>query len=1169
MRLKAIKLSGFKSFVDPTRVSFPSNMCAVVGPNGCGKSNIIDAVRWVMGESSAKNLRGQSMTDVIFNGSRGRGPVGQASVELIFDNSDHSLTGTYAAYGEISVKRKVSRDGKNSYFLNGTLCRRRDIQDIFLGTGLGPRSYAIISQGIVSNLIESKPDELRVFIEEAAGISRYKERRRETGNRIRRTQENLERLGDLREELDRQLQRLARQARAAEQYQAYRAEERQKKVELMALRWRSVNEDRGQREQRILQTELQHERVLSEQRSAEARIETLRETQVTGGEQLQQVQEHYYSLGGEIARLEQNIAHRRERGSQLKSDLEALAQRLSETAVLLETDHEQLALLDEELLELEPELELCLERVESEAERLADAEEQMQAWQERWEAFNRQQAEPERAADVARTHIEQLEQQLLRLESRQQRLQLEQQGLGSDEDAEQLALLAEERAECALEIEALLEEQRTLEEALDALQARDGALREETRQAQDQLSELKGRRASLQALQEAARAQALDHDQWLAERGLAEQPRLMEQIAVAPGWEAAVEQVLGPALQALCLDQLDVLTEPPHGDWPAGLRAFDRVSVSDTSECISSVITLADRVEAPVALQGVLASVQLADSRQEALTRRAALKAWESVITPCGCWLGPNWLVLAANDEEAGGLLARQQQLQLIEEQIEVQETISAELHRRRLALNGEEQQLRASLRDQAAALEGMRQRHQQLELQLGAGRARLEQQQGRRAQLMLELGELGEQAQELREERAEAQLRLADAIEAMQVSGERREALLAERDTCRAGLDQLRQQSRQQRDLRHQLELRQQTLSTQRQSLLQGVERLSSQSRQLHEQEAQVRAQLSSADEPDEELELELEALLEERLQAEEALQHARATQAETERALREAEQQRGQAAAQVELLRGQLERERLDHQGAQVFLQSLEAQVDEASFDLDTVLANLPSDALSSDWEEALAALAGRIQQLGAINLAAIEEYELQQQRKRYLDQQNDDLMQALETLESAIRRIDRETRARFKTTFDKVNQGLQQLFPRVFGGGRAYLELIGDDLLDTGVAIMAQPPGKKNSTIHLLSGGEKALTAIALVFAIFQLNPAPFCLLDEVDAPLDDANVGRYAKMVKEMSEQVQFIYITHNKIAMEAANQLIGVTMQEPGVSRPVSVDIEEAAELAQS
>ncbi|UZT76561.1 chromosome segregation protein SMC [Ectopseudomonas chengduensis] len=1162
MRLKSIKLAGFKSFVDPTTVSFPSNMAAVVGPNGCGKSNIIDAVRWVMGESSAKNLRGESMTDVIFNGSNTRKPVTQASIELIFDNSDNSLVGEYAAFAEISIRRRVTRDGQNTYFLNGTKCRRRDITDIFLGTGLGPRSYSIIEQGMISKLIEAKPEELRNFIEEAAGISKYKERRRETENRIRRTQENLERLSDLREELERQLERLHRQAQAAEKYQEYKAEERQLKAQLLALRWQSLNQQVGSREQVIGDQEVAFEALVAEQRSADASIERLRDGHHELSERFNLVQGRFYSVGGDIARVEQSIQHGQQRLRQLQDDLREAEKARLETESHLGHDRTLLATLGEELEMLLPEQELTAAAAEESAASLEEAEAAMHGWQEQWDGFNQRSAEPRRQAEVQQSRIAQLEQSLERLAERQRRLNEELQQLVADPEDAAILELNEQLAAGELEQDALHLAEEQQAERLQQLREDLQQAGQAQQQAQGELQRLSGRLASLEALQQAALDPGQGAGEWLREQNLLQHPRLAEGLRVEAGWELAVETVLGADLQAVLLDDFAGL------DF-AALEQGELRLASPAKGGARRAGSLLDKVESSHDLSPWLAGVRPVESLEQALAARGQLADGESLISRDGYWVGRHFLRVRRAAEADSGVLARGQELERLQLEREEREAALAQLDERLLALR-DEQRLQEEQREQQRRHgQELARQVSELKAKLSASQAKAEQLGLRRRRLQDELQEAAEQREIEQEQLGESRLQLQDALDAMALDNEQRESLLASRDSLRERLDRVRQDARQHKDHAHQLAVRVGSLKAQHDSTRQALERLEMQAERLHERREQLSLNLEEGEAPLEELRIKLEELLERRMAVDDELRQARLALEDADRELRDAEKRRTQAEQQAQLLRSQLEQQRMDWQSLNVRRKALADQLAEDNYDLHGVIATLSAEASEGAWEEELERMAARIARLGPINLAAIDEYQQQSERKRYLDAQDADLVEALETLENVIRKIDKETRNRFKDTFDQINGGLQALFPKVFGGGNAYLELTGEDLLDTGVTIMARPPGKKNSTIHLLSGGEKALTALALVFSIFQLNPAPFCMLDEVDAPLDDANVGRYARLVKEMSATVQFIYITHNKIAMEMADQLMGVTMHEPGCSRLVAVDVEEALAMVEA
>ncbi|UTW46212.1 chromosome segregation protein SMC [bacterium SCSIO 12696] len=1167
MRLKCIKLAGFKSFVDPTTVSFPSNMCSVVGPNGCGKSNVIDAVRWVMGESSAKHLRGESMTDVIFNGSGGRKPVGQASIELVFDNTSGTLGGEYASYSEISVKRKVTRDAQNTYYLNGNKCRRRDITDIFLGTGLGPRSYAIIEQGMISRLIEAKPDELRVYIEEAAGISKYKERRRDTENRMRRTHENLERLTDIREELGRQLSRLERQAKAAEKYAEYKKEERLQKAQLHALRFKKLSDQNQARKQAISEFELGVEALVTERLSCDTSIEKLRGSYTDLGDAFGEVQGRYYGIGAEVAKMEQAIQHAQDRARELQQDLEQTERNFAETDEHLRQDREKIAAWEAELEDIVPQLEVAQQSEEVTGAALQEAEDGMHSWQAQWDEFNQTAAAPRQQAEVQQSRIQHLEQVLRRLGERMEKLRDESSGLSVSPMQEEIELLKEQLAEQELNLEHLQQQVDSYAERIEQSRAAGNQCAVELDQARGQLQAMRGRQASLDALQQAAMEGEAGAQRWLEHNYLSASPRLADSLVVAEGWETAIETALGSYLQAACIEQIDGVAQLAQSFEQGELILVDNASGAQVTA--DKAETLASKASGSNAASALLAGIYAVDTLEQALVLRPQLSVGESVVTRDGLWLGSNWLRVARSGDATVGMLARKQELEELNAQIATQEQLIEQL-------SGQHQQHIHNL----AELEQQREAHNrswseqqrsftELRSRLSASEVQMEQVGARRLRAEQEQADIQQQQQLEQESLAEARQLLEQAIESMEDDTHRRETLMLQRDELRAKLDLARQNARHERDRQHQLAMREQSIRTQLQSIRDGISRLEVQAQRLQERRDQLRSSFAENDNPGEELKIQLEEKLEQRLTVERELGEARRNLENVEHEMRQHEQRRNELEQQVQVLRSKLEQERLAAQEIATRSGTIREQVMEQDFDLDTLVENLPEDASEQAWEQELERLAARISRLGPINLAAIDEYQVESERKTYLDAQNNDLEEALEALENAIRKIDRETRTRFKETFDAVNSGIQELFPKMFGGGHAYLELTGEDLLDTGVAIMARPPGKKNSTIHLLSGGEKALTAISLVFSIFRLNPAPFCMLDEVDAPLDDANVGRYIRMVKEMSETVQFIFITHNKIAMELADQLMGVTMHEPGVSRLVSVDVNEAVELAEA
>ncbi|NIR28820.1 MAG: chromosome segregation protein SMC [Gammaproteobacteria bacterium] len=1168
MRLRKVKLAGFKSFVDPTSITFPSDLVGVVGPNGCGKSNVIDAVRWVMGEISAKHLRGDSMADVVFNGSSARKPVGQASVELVFDNSEGVLGGRYASYGEIAVKRQVAREGQSAYFLNGARCRRRDITDIFLGTGLGPRSYAIIEQGMISRLIEAKPDELREFLEEAAGISKYKERRRETENRIRHTQENLDRLNDLREELDRRLEHLKRQARMAERYRVLKQEERLLRAQLLALRWRALDAEVRAQNQRIGEQETALDAALSHQRRVEAELETRRSEQHASQDAYNEVYRHVLDAGAEIARVEETIQNLRERRHELRESLAREEHALTEARTRLASDAAKLQQLEQSLGEEEPGLARSEEAVASARGEFEREERESHALQAQWEDFSERATEPARDAHAERARIHHLEHHMGQVRERLLRLEQEFETLTSEDsqreaEALQEELAGEERRQAELDA-ALGTKQEAIRETRERMSTLSSRLDGRRRRHQETL----GRLASLRALQEEALGKRSEAAmEWLRGQELDALPRLAEEIQVEDGWERAVEMALGFHLEAVCVSGVRELA--------GRLARLDEgaVGLVEASTSPGGAVTgpptmwLRDTVTGPDAVAPLLDGVRTAENVAAALAVAPELGPGESVITRDGVWLGAAWARAGHDGANGTGVLAREGEIRSLGDDLR---RVRAEITRDEEELAGARGRLR-DLEDEHSGLQStVSEAHRQyasVKARLGAVQAELAQTRARAEAVAAELEELRAQLAVDDEQLTAARQRLEHSTGEMQrMSGERGQWEQRRREQ-RDRLEAARRRWQSLRDEAYEVGLRVQSLRTQIASLQEAAARNREQVSHLEARSTELQGSLSGTEAPLREARQTLDEKLEARQTHEDALKRARERVETVEAALRELEQERHKAEAVVQSQRDVLQDLRMQSRETEVRRQTHEEQLQGTGHPLSELLEGLADEAQAPEWEEKLERQERRIARLGPINLAAIDEFEQQSERKRYLDEQHTDLTQALTTLQEAIHKIDRESRARFRETYEKVNATLAATFPRLFGGGRASLQMTGDDLLSTGIAVMAQPPGKRNSTIHLLSGGEKALTAVALVFAIFELNPAPFCLLDEVDAPLDDANVGRFCELVKEMSERVQFVMVTHNKTTMEMTDQLIGVTMNEPGVSRLVAVDVDEAVEMA--
>jgi chromosome segregation protein len=1162
MRLTTIKLAGFKSFVDPTTLHLPTNMTGVVGPNGCGKSNIIDAIRWVMGESAASRLRGDSLTDVIFSGSSSRKPVGQATVELIFDNADGTIQGEYAQYAEISVKRLVSRDGQSSYYLNGARCRRRDITDLFLGTGLGPRSYSIIEQGMISQIIDAHPDELRMHLEEAAGISKYKERRKETESRIKATRENLDRVRDVRDEVDKQLDHLNRQARAAERWKALKEEQTRREAELRAMEYRSLHRQHEGEGDGLRGAETEIEKHLAGQRHIEAQLESVRERHQGSSEHLNTVQAEVYKVGAEIARVEQQVRHNRETSDRLLRAQGEAEREFEELQGHISADREQIETLRMALAEGEPKLESLQQMQDDTAQLQRETETKLADWQSRWDVHTRTASEAARAAEVERTKLAYLDRQGLDLARRREGLEAEQKATdvaALDAAAEQLDLEHDTHRERVESLGTLLDQHKVSHErVLDEERQVQSSLNE----ARQQLQTARGRQASLEALQHAALGQEENAaSAWLARLGLDKSRRLGESLQVDAGWESAVETVLAGVLDGVLVDSPLALT----GEF-AELGNADVAMFARAEGAAGAPGTLAAYVRGPAAALALLSQVHVAETVDEARQIVAGLGDHQSVITRDGAWLGPQWArVLRAQGNQVG-VLAREREIRQLAEQIETLEAHTEEWTEQLEHLRTRKFEAERLRDDAQRELYGAHRRLSELAGQLQSHRGKMETARARSEKVTGEIDELVAQIDELQEQTREARARLDESVTRMGDMEDERRGLENERRALLEAREEARINAREASEQSHQLALGMESKRSALGSLEQALARMDSQIRQIQSRRTEIDEQLAAGTDPIAELEAERQTYLDQRLLVDKQLVEARRALEDCDAEFRRLDQERQRVEHVLNQVRESLSEKRLAAQALQLRAQQLAEAIAASGLELETLLAELPENGEPAEWQKQLVDLGQKIQRLEPVNLAAIQEHAEQSQRKDYLDAQLLDLTSALETLEGAIKKIDKETRQRFKETFDRVNAGVQELFPRLFGGGHAYLELTGDDLLDTGVSIMARPPGKRVTNITLLSGGEKALTAVSLVFAIFGLNPAPFCLLDEVDAPLDEANVGRFSAMVREMSEKVQFIFVSHNKATMEAAQQLCGVTMREPGVSRLVQVDLAEAAKL---
>jgi chromosome segregation protein len=1167
LRLTQIKLSGFKSFVDPTTIATPGQLVGIVGPNGCGKSNVIDAVRWVLGESKASALRGEAMQDVIFKGTDERKPVGRASVELFFDNSAGRIGGQWGQYAELSIKRLLTREGDSSYYINGIPVRRRDIHDLFLGTGLGPRAYAIIEQGMISRVIEAKPEELRVFLEEAAGVSKYKERRKETEGRLADTRDNLARVEDIRVELASQLEKLEQQAKVAAEFRDHETRLR----DVQHLLWFSKQQDAVAARERhaatIANLTVSFEGLQADVRAAEAKLEALRADHYAAGDALHERQGAYYEANAEVTRLEQQLTFARESESRISQQAAQLTEQLGALA-----GQEAALAGDRAAAELALERTLTAREKAAEDERIAAQtlparDEALRAAEAALAERQERIAQGEQAIRVVETKREHEAAALVQLAQRRERLDAEQRSLAApvtQQIAEVEGQLAHETGELRTKETAL----NALRDTVQGLQERQRAASETSQQAGRRLADLEARAQALSALQ-ARIGHGKDTTAWQDERGLAKAARLWQGLDIEPGWEDALEAVLRERLDAAEISRLDAVSDwigddgtgappgrlavfAPDGDSPSGPVREDAL--------IAKV--RATRGGVGRLLADWLRGVRCRQSVGTAIASRSALEPGESFVTPQGHLVTAQAVVFFAPESEIHGVLARQRELAELAQAIAAVGDASAAAL---AAADAELERTQESYHAESMAFASQQRRCHDLELELLQLTQAAEAAARRRAQIAEELAEIAatESATQGRARALGAEL--ADAQSALHDEMTRRDAARHARNEAEVEQARAREAFRAAERASQEASFAERSCRDRLAELDRRREALAAQIAQQQGLLAQLGTERAAIDWTPVEQALQRQLGL--RGEAEQALAAARDRQEGLAGEMRAADELRLAAAQKIDPARAKIEEVRLKEQAASLSEEQFTQQLAEAHADLAVLPAALKAFGNKSALPAEIERLQAAIAELGAVNLAALDELGIARERKEYLDRQAADLTEAMATLESAIRQIDRESRQLLQQTFETVNENFAKLFPALFGGGKAQLVLTGEEILDAGVQVVAQPPGKRNTSIHLLSGGEKALTAISLVFALFQLNPAPFCLLDEVDAPLDDPNTDRFCRMVTAMSGETQFVFISHNKITMEMAGQLIGITMAEPGVSRVVAVDIGEAIELA--
>ena len=1174
MRLTQIKLSGFKSFAEPTTFQLPGQLVGVVGPNGCGKSNIMDAVRWVLGESKASELRGESMQDVIFNGSGQRKPASRASVELVFDNTLARAGGQWNAFAEIAVKRTLTRDGTSSYYINNQPVRRRDVQDVFLGTGLGPRAYAIIGQGTISRIIESRPEELRLFLEEAAGVSKYKERRRETENRLKDTRENLTRVDDILRELNANLDKLEKQAEVASRYRALQEQGTTKLHQMWFLKHRDAAAEEARIHAAVLEATNALESRLAELRHVEAQLEAVRQAHYAANDSLHSKQGWLAEAALEVSRLEERIRYvveGRARAQSRLADLNAQNAQWAERQAAAKVELEDIA---EQIVAAEEQAELLVAQSEDQGLALPDVEDAVRQAQA---ASNRQRgavAQVQQQIQVLAADSRNIEEQSRQFKGRRDRLAGERQGLQAPDLARIDALKLQE-AEAG--------EARDVAEArLHELNEQVPQLDEQRRAAQDAVNREAARLADIGARLEALRSlQAKVQTEgklkpWLDKHGLGGLQGLWTQVHIEPGWEAALESVLRERLNALSVGRLDTVRAFATDAPPAKLAFYALPTGSlgpghSTLPRLSELLRLAD-IHETAGLKALLGDwlegVYTAASLDEALAQRSQLTHGEVIMTREGHAVSQHAVSFYAPDSEQAGMLARAQEIENLGRQQRAQALLADDAKtasvRLEAAYTDASQRLLGARREAAESQNRAHSMHVEL--------LRLTQQAEaattRRDQLAEELGEIDAQLEALEERKATGEARFEELDIALGSAQERHAELEDAVIDAERRLSDAREQQRALERQAQEARFQARALAARRDELQRSIETAAAQV--LANQQAGEQLQLELGGFDDAAAQSGLQSALAVKLEREQALGLARSEYDDLSAQLRRADEQKMGFEHSLQPLRDQITRLQLELQAAQLGGAQYLEQLAAAEVDVEALGQGIEDGGVKL-WglQTEIDRIGKDINALGAVNLAALDELTASQERKTFLDAQNADLGEAIQTLEDAIHKIDLETRDLLASTFNQVNEHFGRMFPSLFGGGNARLVMTGTEILDSGVQVMAQPPGKKNSTIHLLSGGEKALTAIALVFAIFQLNPAPFCLLDEVDAPLDDANTERYKNLVMEMSQGTQFLFISHNKIAMEMAEQLIGVTMQEQGVSRIVAVDMQSALSMAEA
>ena len=1170
MRLNSIKLSGFKSFAEPTNFLLPGQLVGVVGPNGCGKSNIMDAVRWVLGESRASELRGESMQDVIFNGTTTRKQASRSSVELVFDNADHRAGGQWAQFTEIAVKRVLTRDGTSSYYINNQPVRRRDVQDVFLGTGLGPRAYAIIGQGTISRIIESKPEELRLFLEEAAGVSKYKERRRETENRLGDTRENLTRVEDILRELNANLDRLEKQAEVAARYNQLQGDATKKQQQLWFLKRTESEADQAKVKADAAKAVNDLESRTADLRHIEAELETVRQAHYAAGDQVNQAQGKLYEASAEVGRLEGEIRFVVEGRQRVEQRLVQLREQIGQWGTRRDDAASEIETLADQGVAAEEQAITLAAQLEDHGTRLPELEDAQQRAQTEANAQRATVVQVQQQIQVLAADQRNIEDQARQLTLRSEKLRTDKNALAAPDETKLRDLQAQHESaqEAATEADARLHDlQDSVPQLDDDRRTRQQAVNTEgARQA-----DLSARLEALRALQEKVKTDG-KLAPWLAKHGLDGMQGLWSRIHIEQGWENALESALRERMGALEVSRLDMVRAFGADAPPAKLAFYSPLAAGAPQEQ-SDLPRLSDLLRLNDAgLQALLVEwlhgCYTAQSFEEALALREKLQPGDVVYVKSGHSVSRHSVSFYAQDSEQAGLLARQQEIENLERQLRAQTLINEDA--RTALVRAEAAYADAASRLVSARREAAETQSRAHELQVETLRLSqlAEQTRARSEQLATDLGEVDAQLDELQEKRVTAESRFEELDMQLADSQERHAQLDEHVIEAGRALTASREQHRSLERQAQEATFSQRTLEARRAELNRAIETAAQQNVALAEEEERAKAEFGRLS--DAAAQAGLQDALSLKLEREALLGATRSQYDDLTLKLRASDERRLTLERELDPLRQRITEFQLKEQAARLGSEQYQQLLADAEADLEAIALSIEADKVRiPGMQGEIDRLHREVAALGAVNLAALDELATASERKTFLDAQSADLNEAIGTLEDAIRKIDGETRELLGGTFKIVNEHFGRMFPELFGGGNARLVMTGDEILDAGVQVLAQPPGKKNQTIHLLSGGEKALTAIALVFAIFQLNPAPFCLLDEVDAPLDDANTERYAKLVTAMSRETQFLFISHNKIAMEMAEQLIGVTMQEQGVSRIVAVDMDAAVSMVEA